>query len=388
MKTGRRLVVGGMMALLMTGMPTAGSRVQPPATVEPAWQTPSERAARGLLLRGRSVSSALDKGTTYHALEQTAWRVTTTFEDAVTVSERVGPDEIVTEVLDRAGTPRARLRARRQWLDFREAGHRTIRLQTPTGLVPTLDWAGRQAYLLLRDRAAERGSVVLVEGNVVRPRGRPDLPRELDQHILSIVTEWPDGVTATARWRRPGKDFVPAESPTSSFTTFLHANGTEIGWLRWIAEARIVSWSFPGSMGWVNDERLKEYGGWPFVPDMAWANIQAFAWYQLPRRSVAGRDRAASVLASVRALFAPVVQAQNPPNGCTLPSGEAAAWLDGSVFRVCCDAHDLCYWAYGCNQASWWWPFGYGWQCTACNLGAVHCFAYGGAFPYPFHQLP
>ena len=186
----------------------------------------------------------------------------------------------------------------------------------------------------------------------------------------------------------PGPVFAPSDTPTTSFTTFLRAGGTEIGWVRWIADARIALWSFAGNTAWVSDEQLNEYGGWPFVPDMAWANIQAFVVHQLRPRLDVRRERDPSLLASLTEWVAPTVYAQNPPNGCTLPSGERAAWLDGSVFRVCCDAHDMCYWAYGCSMQSWWWPFGHAWQCTACNMGAVNCFAYGGEFPYPYQQLP
>lgn len=154
----------------------------------------------------------------------------------------------------------------------------------------------------------------------------------------------------------------------------------EVGWVRWIAEAGIAMWKVGDNTAWVNDELLKEYGGWPFVPDLAWANVQAFAAYHLKARQTAALDRGSSVLASVAAFLAPAVSAQD---GCT-----GLHWLDGSVFRVCCDAHDRCYYKYGCSSSSWYWPFGNAWQCTACNMGAVNCFAYGGEFPYPYSQLP
>ena len=63
-------------------------------------------------------------------------------------------------------------------------------------------------------------------------------------------------------------------------------------------------------------------------------------------------------------------------------------WLDGTIYRFCCDAHDLCYEKYeGCTGRSWW-EFWKGWNCDGCNVMAVVCFLGGagghrGFIPYP-----
>jgi hypothetical protein len=56
------------------------------------------------------------------------------------------------------------------------------------------------------------------------------------------------------------------------------------------------------------------------------------------------------------------------------PGCDNLHWLDGSIFRACCDQHDRCYESSGCSASSWWWPFSGSWSCERCNLQVVYCF--------------
>src|SRR5437762_3855893 len=76
----------------------------------------------------------------------------------------------------------------------------------------------------------------------------------------------------------------------------------------------------------------------------------------------------------------PILAANEP--GC-----DDLHWLDGSVFRPCCDMHDACYYAATppCTQRSWW--YWGSWSCDRCNIIAFGCFIGGGIHP-PYIQYP
>ena len=62
---------------------------------------------------------------------------------------------------------------------------------------------------------------------------------------------------------------------------------------------------------------------------------------------------------------APTLHANEP--GC-----DGLHWLDGSIFRPCCDIHDRCYEKNGCTWKSWW-EWWSGWKCVGCNAGLTLC---------------
>ena len=335
---------------------------------------------------GQRVSTAPNRGTTFHGLESQALRVTTVFEDAVATTDRLEGGGLETRVTDRIGNPLATLAVARavgarDQLEFRATGRPPVRATGRSDLVPTLDWAARQAYALWRDGAAASGGRLEWRQNLLRPARAS---RDIDRAIVEVRSEWPNGVTATAHWRAPQRDFLPSPVATDSFTTFLRKDGVDVGWVRWYSKEQVLAWSF-GSSGeqHLDAQRLAEIGGWPFVPDMAWANVQAFAFYQLPALRTAPAASAAApvgVMTRVVDFFIATVQANEP--GC-----DGLHWLDGTVFRQCCDRHDACYARIGCTSQSWWWPFGSSWQCTSCNASAFFCFNSAGGdgpfYPYP-----
>lgn len=194
------------------------------------------------------------------------------------------------------------------------------------------------------------------------------------------------------------------------------------GFVRWFAEPRVVTWAFvTGERGVAPEWRIP--GGLPFTPTLAWANVQA-VWFartrprgaaaargasrqvgsvsarrgltsdKADRRSFLAASRGLRVLDLVSAALvrfaapwagrpAPPARGERPgslaqeqvcdglSDGCT-----GLHWLDGTIFRQCCDEHDLCYEAdcsSPCTKASWL-VFWRRWYCTGCNLQAVSCF--------------
>ncbi|MGE0041048.1 MAG: hypothetical protein AB7H88_15975 [Vicinamibacterales bacterium] len=355
----------------------AGARPQ----AAPAREVPrlNPDALRTVLRLGADVpvSAALDKGATYNGLEGQATRVETTFDDAVAVNERRADGGIRTRMTDRLGNDLGTFVATRDaaagtWLEFRAPGAPLVRAPGRAELAPTLDWAARQAYAFVKDgvnqAAGVPGSSVRWRRNLVRP-DRAGLA-DIDAHIVEVRTEFAGGLTAIAR-RPASRAAARAKSGAIiSFSSVLLRDGVEIGWVRWHQNTRVLAWHFPGgTTGYLTPGRLGEIGGWPFTPDMAWVNMQAFAFYELPRRQPppgVRLDQRPGLVERVVQAIVPTLQAQD---GCT-----GLHWLDGTIFRACCDQHDNCYNTYGCNRYSWFWPWGQAWQCVSCNMSAVFCF--------------
>jgi hypothetical protein len=335
------------------------------------------------LERGRKVSTALHKGATFHGLEARARRVTAIFEDAIATSERSAAGNLTTRLTDRLGNPLATLTVDREVgavdrLEFRAVGELPVHAAGRQDFEPTLDWAGRQAHAFFKDRGAQGPARSEWQEDLLRRGQRRE---KIEHGFVEVKTEWPDGITATAQWREPRHQFAASPLPTGAFTTFLRKDGVDLGWVRWNADEQVLAWSFVGSApGYLNAERLGEIGGWPFTPDMAWANVQAFAFYELPKARLPQAAQLApkpGLATRLMDFFIPALHAQN---GC-----DYLHWLDGTIFRVCCDRHDLCYVTYGCSDRSWFWPFAFRWQCTSCNVGAVFCF---NTIGQAFHQYP
>jgi hypothetical protein len=175
--------------------------------------------------------------------------------------------------------------------------------------------------------------------------------------------------------------------------TKLMRDGVEIGIANYFTHERIYAWSIPGvTDGLIGSEHLRpRHGGWPFTPDMVWMNLQAIGLYHwktiIDQKGFVARQQGgeaacqprASLANSILQYFAPTVLANEA--GC-----DGLHWLDGTVLRYCCDVHDFCYQKYGCSASSWWrWG---SWSCNFCNVGAVWCFAGGGAGRGPFSRFP
>lgn len=326
----------------------------------------------------RPDAEGADYGPTFHVFESRATNVTTRFGNVTAVAER-GIDGIMrTSLKDNIGNELAKLRtqrhdAQRTALEFSTAGT-TIGLGAPLDTVPTLNWANLQAYALWNDKVQDGGDV-----HWRNRLARTMTGNEVASEVREVRTEFQGEIIATtssAFKLSPGY-----RGPRPTFVTTVTVHGVEVGKTAWYAREQVFSWHFPGlTNGAVDPERLKPIGGWNFRPTMGWANVQGLAFYDLhTRMKLQGKvARENGWLQRLAARLVPTLHAQD---GCT-----GFHWLDNTVYRPCCDVHDQCYYKYGCDRHSWWWPFGYAWQCTGCNGWAAWCFASGGFAPY--HQSP
>lgn len=306
---------------------------------------------------------------TYTVLERQATRVTSRFPDAIAIATRDAHGTLAARVTDVAGNELATVvidgpDLNVRTMNFTSADGRRSRMAAPADVRSTLEWANRQVYRWLKGAAAAPN---------------------LDDGLQEVKMEFAGGFlsksrrTAGARKNIRTGDFVQGHGITSR----LLKDDMEVGASEWFAEEQAFEWAFRGlTEGYIDAERLDKTGGWPFTPDLAWINVQNYAFYQFhtavkQRGFVAGvprlLDRLTSVL--VPSLFANEA-------GC-----DDLHWLDSSIYRPCCDIHDQCYEKYGCSSSSWW-QWWSSWRCDTCNAFAVFCFAtksqYGPFYPSPY----
>jgi hypothetical protein len=263
-------------------------------------------------------------------------------------------------------------------------GGNVLRAKGRAGLRTTLDWGNKQTYSLWKDASADLTNTQLEwQDDLMRPRGTAR--RDANRDLLEIRTEWAGGMVATAVNKRgPRRNIVSGKPSTGDVvvTTFAR-DGVTIGTTQWFAEEQVFAWSFRGiTEGHADAARLQRIGGWSFTPDVAWTNIQAYAFHHFHTR-MNERNRIAGTPAGwtgkLAALLMPTLSANEP--GC-----DGLHWLDETVFRPCCDTHDVCYEKFGCASSSWW-QWWTSWQCDVCNLFVVACFSSyprGPFLPFPF----
>lgn len=339
-----------------------------------------------------SVTSG-DRGATYHSLEREAARVTTRFADAVAIADRIVDGQLSTRLTDLAGNDMVAFRvhhvdANSDSLEFtladrpdRAARHAARR----SGLRPTLDWSNEQAYSLWKDRDALDRSSLEWQDTLMRPTGAQK--RSLGAAPLQTDTEWRGGFSATVI-KKVGThiSYVTGRQTTGIvFISSFRKDGTEIGSSQWWPQEQTLAWAFPGlTEGYVDASRLRQNGGWRMTPDMAWLNTQNLAFYKFhtlvkERGTISARN--SGWLGKIGAVIAPILQANEP--GC-----DYLHWLDQSIFRPCCDSHDMCYSkqepACGANS---WWMWWSSWRCDECNIYAVACFMTGGG-SHVFQRYP
>ncbi|WP_291982993.1 hypothetical protein [Luteitalea sp.] len=381
-----------------------------------------------LLVPGVCAAQSVNMGSTFHALEGRARRVTTTFPDAV-VEVRRNTDHVVEAVLrSRAGVERSRLRiagdARRaQWQGARAAG-RLSEFSLPEQSTVSLDWAAYQLYALHVDEAASTTPVDVAgeegawDGHVRRSRralGRGASAGQLSARVERVETEFDEVIVRTRIDTHPRAPRKGPKVDRSRFTAVIvdRTTGAQRGFVRWFDTAQVLTWKIEGgSQGVILPDRMP--GGWTFTPTMAWANVQA---YQFATQIAASIDPVEPVAAArlfgqpgVMGPLAQVARLATPlPSFALAVSGAAATpavsdtaglsglwargwafgragtlvnepgcdnlhWLDGTIFRACCDQHDKCYETNGCTAGSWWWPFSGSWSCQKCNAQVVYCF--------------
>jgi hypothetical protein len=336
------------------------------------------------------------KGATDYWLEGQTTRLTAKYSDgSMAVTWRGADGNFETKLSDRAGGEVARLTVTR--VGAENSGAEAVLHYTPrsgealhaygeSSVRPTLAWANTQLYSLSKDGGPAAASGLEWRNGLMRRRGAA--PREVERQVSELHTEWSGGLSVrTARgsagnlaWN--DKRVLAGELLVSH----LFRDGVQIGEANWFAKEQVLIWKIPGvTAGSLTAEQMKTFGGWPFLPDAEWLNLQTLAFYHFKtamdkQASAVARAGDASWPRRALAFLVAPVQADEP--GC-----DGLHWLDGTVLRFCCDVHDLCYEKYGCSSSSWW-QWWSSWQCDRCNGGVVWCFMGGGTGHGPFTPFP
>ena len=319
-----------------------------------------------------------DMGGTFYHLEGRAKRVTTRFTDGAAIAARGADGSITTRTSDGAGNEVGKLKvdpvgARDAEMLYETNGTPLFYAAVRPDVRPTLDWAAFQAQAL---RGDGHPSAVQWQGRFARSHGLKS--GNLDDRAQEVVTEFDQDITAkTIRVATKA-----GEKKRPHTLTRIYDAGVEVGEMAWVPSEKLLMWNFKGlTKGSVNEETLRKTpsGGWTFQPTMAWANVQALAFYtfhtRLAKDGVGSAARNQGQPKNWRQAIADAfVQPVSADPGC-----DNLHWLDNSIYRPCCDVHDRCYAAAGCGALSWWYPPAMSWSCTACNAAVAFCFYSVGA---------
>ena len=322
-------------------------------------------------------ANAPDRGATFRWLEERAIRVTTTFTDAVATTERIAGGDLRTLLTDAAGRELGefdvdRVAAGSDVLTFKKDGQQVVRAGGRAGPPPSLDWSNRQAYAMWKDKAEDPSKPLEWQADLIRARGSATI--DFHRDTLSMKTDWGEGVVAVAS-RSAGQRPHPATGAPSRGTAFesrLLRDNIEVGRSRWYPEERVYVWSVPGlTKGYLDAERMKDLGGWTFTPDLAWTNVQTYAFHYF-HTLIATQGFVSEAKPAARPWLARIADALVPAVYANEAGCDGFHWLDYTIFRPCCDAHDRCYEKYGCTWRTWWEPWS-SWRCTGCNIGVTIC---------------
>jgi hypothetical protein len=358
------------------------------AIAVPAWRAQPLRASQPVPGAVRTAPAGVrlggkpgQKGETYYSFEGQSVRHTTRYIDAIAVAERSVEGDFVTRLSDLQGNEVAQFRVDRidgvnDVVQYSPRSGKPLRAFTDAVIRPTLDWSNHQAYSLWKDGVNSDTVVIEWKNQLIRRRGAS--PRDDGKEFVELQTDFAGGFSSkTSRRALRNPDLLPGRRLHGEvFATHLTKDGVEIGVLNWVPDSQTLVWSLPGlTEGFIAADHLKEFGGFPFVPDAAWLNVQALAFHHFKSEIqkngfVAQRQEPRSWSERAVGFFMPTVQANEP--GC-----DGLHWLDGTVFRFCCDIHDQCYDVNGCTSKSWWQIWS-SWTCDVCNTFAIHCFIGGG----------
>lgn len=300
----------------------------------------------------------LDMGTTYEILDAQALRVTTEFNDAYAVTVRLDNGNLETQLFTDSPTlPTVELTYLFGEKILMLDGAQTLKIANSRELYLTADWANAQAYNLWRDQYSLGNTPLKSEnlqwkGDFVRPEGIRESGNRALGNIQTVVTEFENSIAISQNVEKGNYLWEPQSNKknpaTPTFQTLIQdaTSGQTLGRIQWDRKSQTLLWDFPeGTTAGINEKVLPD--GWTFEPNPAWANIQAKGFVDFFARNKAAL--------------------RNDP-GC-----DGLHWLDGTIFRLCCDLHDLCYEYFGCTAKSWF--FQGKWQCILCNGGVVVCFA-------------
>lgn len=288
-------------------------------------------------------------GTRYQLIDREVESVTTGFRDAEVTSVRTAQGKIETRLRTRDGVSTTTV-----------APQQVRLIATRTGSAPreiyvdaqSLDAINAERYIAWK---SSHGPKRIVE--LPLRMNETEAPAELREAADAVVWVKTRSGRLEAYSRAGSPRFVEGRE-LPAFTSVIRQDGEMLGGLAWyqIAQTLVFQTKWQREPLQFRGEDLPK--GWAFRPNMAWANIQLLSFAKS---------------AEERGLTAP---AQNgrirslDTDGC-----DGLHWLDGSIFRQCCDVHDWCYRKDDpvCGWSSWW--FQGSWSCVQCNIEALVCFA-------------
>lgn len=298
-------------------------------------------------------------GQTYNYYDSMVTRVTAQFESFTAIIDRNQAD-IYGTIYQSIGTETIYLHyfasEEKIRIDYLNSGQ-TLQIMADTQPFYSTSWVLQQIYTLEKFREREEEGPLLNltwRNSFLVPEGATELSDIFeDDELIAITTEFLDSTAYSA-----------VQDPTlargivvATFDTQIYDNSTGqlIGQTKWFNQYQTFAWKFPGSSGFASNETIP--GGLLFTPNKIWANIQAFAF---------SRFHGGQLMNTV---------------GC-----DGLHWLDGTIFRSCCDEHDRCYLNDpnnpndDCTAGSWFFFGNEGrrWYCFRCNVEVVLCFLSGG----------
>jgi hypothetical protein len=347
----------------------------------------TDRAVRPLTVSLKRAPAPGERGETYYTLESRIRRQTTQLADATLVAERLSDGDVVATLKDTAGNEAGRFK-----IDLIDSASHVLELWATTGELsqaaddsgarPTLERAQRQMYALWKDDVRKLSGRLQWRRDIMRAGGASG---SAQGDVRRLETVWDDGLVATTT-------YAPSVTHEAASGKIVHGealiaeltkDGVRIGGANWFPRDQVFVWDLPGiTNGWFDATHLTSYGGWPFKPDAQWLNIQLIAFYHFQH----GQPPQAALQRPKPSLAARLWNAIEPRLAANEPGCDDLHWLDGTIYRACCDVHDYCYAKAGCTSSSWW-RFVTSWTCDLCNMDVIYCFATGGS-GHVLNKLP
>lgn len=309
-----------------------------------------------ILTTGAASGQNLRMGTRYHLIDKEVESVTTGFKGIEVTTARLADGKL--ETLLRTNDGRAIGRP----LVTQPEEVRLVASQKTAGApseihvdLQPLDAVNADRYLAWKDRKLAARKLF------------GEMPKELigSEGPVEMRSAGDDIMWVKSRTRRfeaysrfGGKGVIDGRE-LPAFTSVVRENDEVLAVMAWFSGAQTLVFQTranPEPRYFVGKNLPN--GGWTFKPNMAWANIQLLSFAKSAESHATGTPAGRSG-----------VIAHNSP-GC-----DGLHWLDGTIFRQCCDIHDACYYREDpdCGVSSWW--FQGGWTCQQCNIDAIFCFA-------------
>jgi len=298
-------------------------------------------------------------GARYQIIESEVESVVTRFKTAEVTSLRVTDGTVVTTLRNRSGQV------------ISEATSQPVRFRlTPTAAGSgepvligdrALDFINADAYLAWRNREPRRGAYkpLSKEAAALLTGDGPAELSDAEDDVRSVTMLTKD-YEALARRTPPNALIAQPDLPAFTAALRKRDTGELVAVLGWHEEAQMLVFSVKGEKPKGISKAVLP-SGWSFQPNEAWADVQLLS---LMKSEKAHQQHLGVIATALR----PIVT--NDP-GCDM-----LHWLDGSMFRPCCDIHDACYeteWP-PCEAGKSWFFMG-SWHCTTCNIQAIVCFA-------------